>query len=58
MARTWAGGCECAISYCVCDLDLIFDITVVILTFKVLSGLCQGYCYRSEDALSSGMTLF
>ena len=33
-------GCRCVTSWC--DLDLTFDIVVVILTYKILSGLYLG----------------
>ena len=36
MARTLVRGCRHAMSWC--DLDLTFDLTVVTLTFKTLSG--------------------
>ena len=34
--------CRCATSWC--DLDLTFDLAVVTLTYKILSGLCLGNC--------------
>ena len=36
MVGTLVVSCRCAMS--LCDLDLTFDLTVVTLTFKVLSG--------------------
>ena len=42
MAGTLVRGCKCAVSWC--DLDLIFDLAVVTLTYKILSGLCLGNC--------------
>ena len=33
-------GCRCATSWC--DLDLTFDLAVVTLTYKILSGLYLG----------------
>ena len=36
------GGFRCAASWC--DLDLTFDLAVVTLTFKILSGLYGGHC--------------
>ena len=35
MVGTLVRGCRCATS---CDLDLKFDLSVVILTYKILSG--------------------
>ena len=35
-------GCRCAASWC--DLDLTFDLAVVTLTFKILSGLYFRNC--------------
>ena len=34
--------CRCAMSCC--DLDLTFDLGVVTLTYKILSGLYLGHC--------------
>ena len=34
------GDCRCARSWC--DLDLIFDLAIVTLTYKILSGLYFG----------------
>ena len=34
--------CRCATSWC--DLDLTFDLAVVTLTYKILSGLYLGNC--------------
>ena len=42
LGRDIGGGCICATSWC--DLDLTFDIAVVTLTFKILSGLYFGNC--------------
>ena len=33
-------GCRCATPSC--DLDLTFDLTIVTLTYKILSGLYPG----------------
>ena len=38
MVRILVRGCRCAMSWC--DLDLTFDLAVVTLTYKMLSGLC------------------
>ena len=35
-------GCRCATSWC--DLDLTFDLAVVTLTYKILSGLYLRNC--------------
>ena len=40
MVGTLARGCRCAMSWC--DLDLTFDLAVVTLTYKNLSGLNIG----------------
>ena len=40
MVRTLVGSCRCASSWC--DLDLTFDLVVVTLTYKILSGLYLG----------------
>ena len=37
MLETLVRGCKCATSWC--DLDLIFDLAVMTLTFKILSSL-------------------
>ena len=37
-----ARGCRCAMSWS--DLDLTFDLAVVTLTYKMLSGLYLGKC--------------
>ena len=37
---TWGRGCRCATSWC--DLDLIFDLAVVTVSLKILSGLYLG----------------
>ena len=37
MVGTLVRGCRCATSWC--DLDLNFDVAVVTLTYKILSGL-------------------
>ena len=37
---TLVRGCRCATSWC--DLDLTFDLAVVTLTYKILSGLYLG----------------
>ena len=37
MVRTLVRGCKCGMSRC--NLDLTFDIAVVTLTYKILSGL-------------------
>ena len=42
MVGTLDGGCRCATSWC--DLDLTFDLFVVTLTYKILSGLYRGNC--------------
>ena len=42
MVGTLVGGCRCASS--LCDLDLTFDLAVVTLTYKMLSGLYLGDC--------------
>ena len=36
MVGTLVRGCMCATSWC--DLDLIFDLAIVTLTYKILSG--------------------
>ena len=40
MVGTLVKGCSCATSWC--DLDLTFDLAVVTLTYKILSGLYLG----------------
>ena len=40
MVGTLVRGCSSAASWC--DLDLIFDLVVVTLTYKILSGLYLG----------------
>ena len=40
MVGTLVRGCRCATSLCV--LDLTFDLSVVTLTYKILSGLYLG----------------
>ena len=40
MVGTLVRGCRCATSWC--DLDLTFDLAVVTLTYKILSGLYLG----------------
>ena len=40
MVGTLVRGCRCAASWC--DLDLTFDLVVVTLTYKILSGLYLG----------------
>ena len=42
LGRDNGGGCRCATSWC--DLVLTFDIAVVSMTFKILSGLYLGIC--------------
>ena len=37
MVGTLVKGCRCATSWC--DLDLTFDLVIVTMTFKILSGL-------------------
>ena len=37
MVGTFVRGCRCAMSWS--DLDLTFDLVVVTLTYKILSGL-------------------
>ena len=37
MVGTLVRGCRCAMSWC--DFDLTFDLAVVTLTYKILSGL-------------------
>ena len=37
MVRTSDGGCQCATSWC--ELNLTFDLVVVTMSFKILSGL-------------------
>ena len=34
-------GCRCATSFC--DLDLTFDLIIVTMSFKILSGLFLGF---------------
>ena len=34
-------GCKCATSWC--DLDLTFDLVIVTMSFKILSGLFLGF---------------
>ena len=34
--------CRCATTWC--DFDLTFDLAIVTLTFKILSGLYLGHC--------------
>ena len=38
--------CTCAKSWC--DLDLTFDLAIVTLTYKILSGLYLGHCKVEE----------
>ena len=40
MVGTLVRGCRCATSWC--DLDLTFDLAVVTLSLKILSGLYLG----------------
>ena len=40
LLRTVVRGCRCATSWC--DLDLTFDLAVVTLSLKILSGLYLG----------------
>ena len=40
MVGTLVGGCRCATLWC--DIDLIFDLAVVTLTYNILSGLFLG----------------
>ena len=40
LGRDIGWGCRCATSWC--DLDLTFDLAVVTLTYKILSGLYLG----------------
>ena len=40
MVGTLVKGCRCAMSWS--DLDLTFDLAVVTLTYKILSGLFLG----------------
>ena len=40
MVGTLVRGCRCAASWC--ELDLTFDLAVVTLTYKILSGLYLG----------------
>ena len=42
LGRDIGWGCRCAMSWC--DLDLTFDLAVVTLTYKILSGLYLGNC--------------
>ena len=42
LVGTLVRGCRCATSWC--DLDLTFDLAVVTLTYKILSGLYLGNC--------------
>ena len=37
MVGTLVKGCTCAMSWC--DLDLTFDLVIVTVSFKILSGL-------------------
>ena len=37
MVETLVGGCRSATSWC--DLDLTFDLVIVSMSFKILSGL-------------------
>ena len=41
MVGTLVGGCRCATSWC--DLDLTFDLVLVTMSFKMLSGLFLGF---------------
>ena len=34
-------GCRCATSFC--DLDLTFDLVIVTMRFKILSGIFVGF---------------
>ena len=40
MVGTFVRGCRCAMSWC--DLYLTFDLAIVTLTYKILSGLYLG----------------
>ena len=42
MVGTLIRGCRCAMSWS--DLDLTFDLALVTLTYKILSGLYLGNC--------------
>ena len=42
LGRILVRGCRCATSWC--DLDLTFDLAVVTLIYKILSGLYLGNC--------------
>ena len=44
LLRILVGGCRCAISWC--DLDLTFDLTILTMIFKILSGLLNSIKYR------------
>ena len=46
MVRILVRGCRCATSWS--DLDLTFDLAVVTLTYKMLSGLYLGNCKAWE----------
>ena len=41
MVGTLVGGCRCTTSWC--DLDLTFEVVIVTLSFKFLSGLFLGF---------------
>ena len=56
-------GCRCATS--LCDLDLTFDLAVVTLTHKILSGLYRGHhkefyyeLYITNTALKVSRSLY
>ena len=42
LGRDIGWGCRCAMSWC--DLDLTFDLAIVTLNLKILSGLYLGNC--------------
>ena len=46
MVGTLVGDCRCAMSWC--DVDLTFDLAIVTLTFKILTGLYLGNRKLSE----------
>ena len=41
MVRILVGGCRCASSWC--SLDLTYDLVVVTMSLKILSGLFIGF---------------
>ena len=63
MVGTLVMGCRCATSWC--DLDLTFDLAVVTLTYKILSGLYLGNhkglyleLYITDTALKVSRSLY